>query len=344
MKEIIIAPKLMSKEIFEHALARGINSFYCNPSKIPKDLRTAVKVYFKSKDADVEVVSNLKDAGEKAALEIFVKTPQDAERAVAAAKSGVKTLIIKAEDWKVISLENLIADLKPFNVKLIATASELAEVETLLGALEHGADGVLVEISDVDEIDLVHDLVNAPRKLDLVEAEVIEAKEVGLGERACIDTTSILDIGEGMLVGNTSSMFALIHNECMGSAFTSPRPFRVNAGAIHSYILMPDNSTKYLSELRAGDRALIVSRKGARVAAIGRIKIERRPLKLVKLKSGDIEGSVTLQDAETISLVSPDGEPVSITAIKPGDKVLAHIPESKARHFGRAVDEFIIEK
>ncbi|MCS7132874.1 MAG: 3-dehydroquinate synthase II, partial [Aigarchaeota archaeon] len=122
------------------------------------------------------------------------------------------------------------------------------------------------------------------------------------------------------------------------------RPFRVNAGAIHSYILMPNGSTKYLSEVRSGDRVLVASRDGARATAVGRVKIERRPLKLIRLKAGSIEGSITLQDAETIALLQPDGSPIPVTSIKPGDRILAHIPEHKARHFGRSVDEFIIEK
>ncbi|CAM9935578.1 unnamed protein product, partial [Sphacelaria rigidula] len=32
------------------------------------------------------------------------------------------------------------------------------------------------------------------------------------------------------------------------------RPFRVNAGPVHSYALLADGSTKYLAELTAGDQ------------------------------------------------------------------------------------------
>jgi len=343
-KEVILSVKSAGEDLFEYAVAKGLTSFYCEPEKIPEHLRKAIKLYSESDEADVKISHRVEEAQKTGALEIIVKTQRDIEKALAAAKSGVKTLIVKAEDWKIISLENLIANLKPLGAKLISAASSLNEIETLLTALEHGADGVIIQVSKPDEVDLIYELFNAPRKLELSEAEVTEVREVGLGERACIDTTSILSFGEGMLVGNTSSLFVLVHNESMGSAFTNPRPFRVNAGAIHSYILMPDGKTKYLSELQAGDRALIVSRNRARVAAIGRIKIERRPLKLVKVKVGEIEGSITLQDAETISLLNPNNEPIAVTSIKPGDKVLAHVSKSRARHFGRAVEEFIIEK
>ena len=53
--------------------------------------------------------------------------------------------------------------------------------------------------------------------------------------------------------------------------------------------------------------------------------------------------SLVLQNAETIRLVTPDGQAVSATTLKPGDKVLGHI-ETAGRHFGMQVDETLIEK
>ena len=64
------------------------------------------------------------------------------------------------------------------------------------------------------------------------------------------------------------------------------------------------------------------------------------------LIEADVDGapvSLVLQNAETIRLVKPDGTPVSITSLKTGDKVLAHI-EKDARHFGMKVQESLIEK
>lgn len=53
--------------------------------------------------------------------------------------------------------------------------------------------------------------------------------------------------------------------------------------------------------------------------------------------------SLVLQNAETIRLVSPDGKAVSVTNLKQGDKVLAHI-EKAGRHFGMQVEETLIER
>lgn len=339
-----MAPGKIDRWLLEYALGRGIKSLYCDPDTIPRELRRHFKVYHEGGSADVRVAREFDQISGECAFRIKVNDPGDVDRIVAAARAGAKTLIVETGDWKIIPLENIIADLAPLGARILAPASDLSELETLLGVLERGVDGVIVRVGSPGDIDLVWELVNAPRRVELVEAEVTDVMGVGLGERACIDTVSILSFGEGMLVGNTSSLLALVHNECMGSSFTSPRPFRVNAGAIHSYILMPNGSTKYLSEVRSGDRVLVASRDGARATAVGRVKIERRPLKLIRLKAGSIEGSITLQDAETIALLQPDGSPIPVTSIKPGDRILAHIPEHKARHFGRSVDEFIIEK
>ena len=53
--------------------------------------------------------------------------------------------------------------------------------------------------------------------------------------------------------------------------------------------------------------------------------------------------TLVLQNAETIRLVNPNGNAVSVTKLNPGDKVLAHI-EKSGRHFGMQVEETLIER
>ena len=50
-----------------------------------------------------------------------------------------------------------------------------------------------------------------------------------------------------------------------------------------------------------------------------------------------------LQNAETIRLTAPDGTPVSVVTLKPGDKVLCRTDEA-GRHFGMRIKEDIQEK
>jgi 3-dehydroquinate synthase II len=151
--------------------------------------------------------------------------------------------------------------------------------------------------------------------------------------------------GEGMLVGSRSNLMLLVHNESVGSSFTSPRPFRVNAGAVYCYTITPDGKTKYLSEIESGSEVWIVNSNGtSRKATVGRSKIETRPLRLLRADIEGETGTVILQNAETIRLVLPGGELKSVTQIKEGDQVLGFSKRASGRHFGMEVDEFIVEK
>ena len=43
---------------------------------------------------------------------------------------------------------------------------------------------------------------------------------------------------EGALVGSAATELALVMGETVASGFVPPRPFRVNAGPVHAYVLM----------------------------------------------------------------------------------------------------------
>ena len=124
----------------------------------------------------------------------------------------------------------------------------------------------------------------------------------------------------------------------------APRPFRVNAGAVHAYTRVPGGRTRYLSEIEAGDEVEIVDHTGViSSAVVGRVKIEKRPMLLITARIGDKGVATILQNAETIRLTSPEGEPVSVVSLSAGDRVMAYHEEG-GRHFGHKVDETIMEK
>ena len=54
-------------------------------------------------------------------------------------------------------------------------------------------------------------------------------------------------------------------------------------------------------------------------------------------------GHTFLQQAETVRLVSPDGEPVSVTSLKPGDVILGYT-DKVGRHTGIAVNASVEER
>lgn len=267
------------------------------------------------------------------------------ERAVRALRGTTKHVVVRAEDWKIIPLENLIAALQGSGTRLLVEVRDAAQAKLFFETMEVGVDGVLLAPRDAKEVRAVRQLVESrAQSVPLLPGKVTEVRTLGLGDRVCVDTCSLLKDGEGILVGNASSGLFLIHAETIESGYVAPRPFRVNAGPVHAYVLLPDGSTKYLSELRAGDEVLTVdAHGGSRVAIVGRVKIERRPLILVEAEAGGQRMATIVQNAETIRFVTPEGAAVSISALHPGDTILVHREEG-GRHFGMRIHETITER
>lgn len=319
---------------------------YMDPKKMGKK-KTKLQTVYPSPSADYIVLEKegVKAKGKKIGRKFQVLSNKDIENILTIAKKGLDFVIVEVKDWKIIPLENIIAKLHKINTKIFAIARTPEEVRKMFSILEVGVDGVIFSTSSINEVREAMVYLGT-RSFDLSPAKIIEIKEVGDGERVCVDTASMLHKGEGMLIGSRSNFLFLVHNESVGSSFTSPRPFRVNAGAVHCYTLSPDGTTNYLSEVETGSEVLILNSKGkARRATVGRSKIERRPMLMIKAKVGDEIGGIIAQDAETIRFVKPNGQLISVTHLKKGDIVLAHAKAATGRHFGMEVsDEYILEK
>ena len=260
----------------------------------------------------------------------------------AAAVPAKKIVVLKMLDWTIIPIENLLAR-RGKNIMVQVENSEQAKL--MVEILEKGVDGVVLKTNDVNEIKRCAEIIHGiSEKVELVTATITNTKQLGMGDRACIDTCTQMTLGEGMLVGNTAAGFFLVHSESIDNPYVASRPFRVNAGAVHAYTLAPGGKTKYLADLKAGDEVMIVDFRGiSQTAYLGRNKIEKRPMMLIEAQAEKHPVSLVLQNAETIRLVNPDGKAVSVTSLKPGDKVLARI-EKAGRHFGMQVDETLIER
>jgi len=271
-------------------------------------------------------------------VEIEINSKEDEERAAQEGKN--KIVIVKTGDWRVIPLENLVAQ----SESVFACVGSLEEAKLVMQVLEKGVAGVVVE-GDASKIkEIVAALKKMQGTLGLSVGKITKISSLGMGDRVCIDTCTNMRIGQGMLVGNTSDGFFLVHSESVETPYVAPRPFRVNAGGVHAYILLPDGKTKYLSELQTGDEVLIVNHDGTcEVGIVGRCKVERRPMMLVEAECQGRKLSLIMQNAETIRLTSPSGEPLSIVKLKSGDEVLVYLEEA-GRHFGMKVKESIVEK
>jgi 3-dehydroquinate synthase II len=347
-RELIIAPKVSRGELGKFLIEiekEGIKTVNVDPSSM-KGIKTKMATVHTSQSANYVIVDKaVKLNGKKIGMKFKVLSNTDIEDVLQFSKTGLDFVIIEVKDWKIIPLENIIAKLHKFHTKIFAVANTPEEVRKMFSILEIGVDGVIFSTSSVNEVKeaLVY---LGTKSFELKPAKILEIKEVGNGERVCVDTASMLGRGEGMLIGSRSNFLFLVHNESVGSSFTSPRPFRVNAGAVHCYTLSSDGTTKYLSELETGSEVLVVDSHGkARRATVGRSKIESRPMLMIKAQVAGELGGIIAQNAETIRFVRPNGHLVSVTHLKKGDTVLVHAKPATGRHFGMEVDdEYIMEK
>ena len=153
---------------------------------------------------------------------------------------------------------------KKQDVEITAAVADEDGAKLAVETLEHGTDGVIFEANDFNQIKKIAQLVVDASKIkyDLKVATVTNVKPLGSGDRVCVDTTDMMKPGEGMLIGSYSKSLFLVHSESLESEYVASRPFRVNAGPVQAYVMVPGNKTRYLSELVAGDEVLIVNTKG----------------------------------------------------------------------------------
>jgi len=324
------------KKLITTALESGCSGVWVNAGEADK-ARSLGRITVVSEGAGADI---------KLGRNAFYKTISNKAEEQEAVSLGKKAdyLIVNSLNWRVIPLENIIAALQG-KCKVIVEVKDSEEAKVALETLEVGADGVLVN-AGFSEIKKIKELVEemTSEKLSLALVKVTSLSPVGMGDRVCVDTASMLKVGEGMLVGSQSNSMLLVHSESIETEYVAARPFRVNAGAVHAYVRMPDDKTKYLSELKAGEEVLAVDWKGnTRRVLVGRSKIEKRPLILVEGEAGGRKISTLLQNAETILLVKKNGKPISISKLSPGDEVLGYLEDS-GRHFGMKIKETIKEK
>ncbi len=298
-----------------------------------------------SGSADLSTLRRSDNRAQGAYIRIF---DEDYEAFAEEAAYDAEHTIVIGEDWSIIPLENLIARIGD-ETDLIAGVTTAEEARTAFETLELGADGVLLDTDNPDEIRATVEARAASERedLSLQYATVTAVDSTGMADRVCVDTASLMDHDEGMLVGSLGRGLFFVHAETAESPYVASRPFRVNAGAVHAYARTPEGGTVYLSELQSGDEVQLVDTGGnTREAVVGRVKIEKRPMFRVQAEVETDDGvdriETLLQNAETIKVATRDGR-TAVTDLEVGDELLVYY-EAVARHFGEAVEESIIEK
>mmetsp|Transcript_47257 Transcript_47257/g.118317 ORF Transcript_47257/g.118317 Transcript_47257/m.118317 type:complete len:414 (-) Transcript_47257:115-1356(-) len=276
--------------------------------------------------------------------------------------SGIVLADFGTDSWRSIPAENLVAAFQNNPaVSLLATCQAAAEARPMIEALQTGTSGVCLETDDPAEVRSLLDIVRERNlegvSIQMETAVISKVEPAGMGDRVCVDTCSLLEPGEGMLVGNFARALFLIHSECSASSYIASRPFRVNAGPVHAYVQSCQGKTAYLSELASGGQVTVVNAEGRmRNVTVGRLKVETRPLVLVEASTKDGKThSTLLQNAETVQLVGPQSRSeggdkdssswraIPVSSLKIGDAVYLH-RQCEARHTGIAIKENIVEK
>ncbi|MFE7273475.1 3-dehydroquinate synthase II family protein [Streptomyces sp. NPDC057623] len=253
--------------------------------------------------------------------------------------------VIHFADPTKIPLEIVLAAAESAEGKLVTVVDGLEEAAIVFDVLERGSDGILFTPRGADDVFALARLLQATTpQLELSTLTVESIRHVGLGDRVCVDTCSHFEEDEGILVGSYSSGFVLCCSETHPLPYMPTRPFRVNAGALHSYTLGPDNRTNYLSEVGSGTPLLAVGADGrTRRVVVGRAKLESRPLLEIRTHAEDGQlVSLTVQDDWHVRVLGPGGKVLNVTELQTGDELLGYLATDK-RHVGLPIGEFCKE-
>lgn len=294
---------------------------------------------------DLDILESAKSRGLKTALFRMIQTKEDLDFIY---KKGEFYNFVAVYFYETtnIPLELLIAGFQKKGCTLLKFVHSAQEAEIVFGVMEKGSDGVILNAADIGEIQSMSLLAEKEMQthLELEAGTVTGISHIGKGCRVCIDTTSILDNNEGMLIGSTSMGGILVSSETHHLPYMELRPFRVNAGAVHSYTYAFEH-TRYLTELEAGTPIMAVNTEGrCREVYVGRAKTEIRPLLKIDVVSEKGQHiNVIVQDDWHIRILGADNVVYNASEIKPGDKLLAYFCDG-GRHVGLKIDEYLEEK
>ncbi|OXM54939.1 3-dehydroquinate synthase II family protein [Amycolatopsis alba] len=264
--------------------------------------------------------------------------------ACAAAVQLPHTIVEFADPTK-IPLEIVLAAADKAPGQLITVCHDIEEASIVVDVLERGSEGVLLTPRSADDVfALTRLLSGSTPHLDLTTLTVDRIEHHGLGDRVCVDTCTHFREDEGILVGSYSTGFILCCSETHPLPYMPTRPFRVNAGALHSYVVGPDNRTNYLSELGSGSAVLAVDSDGrTRRVVVGRAKLESRPLLTITAHSADgTVVSLTVQDDWHVRVLGPGAKVRNVTELQNGDELLGYLATDQ-RHVGFPIGEFCRE-
>lgn len=303
---------------------------------------------------------------------VFGTVIQDGQEAAMAAIGSVEWILFsnQEDEWKMIPAENLISVAHTSGTNIAMYVDREEDVMGLAKALELGVDALCLSINAptqlwerVLEAQTERQQTTTTTNQSGTEARIVSGVVLRLdnssvvADRVCIDFVQLLSPTEGCWIGSSAKVMALVLSEAAESSYVPSRPFRVNAGPVHSYVLMKDGqTTKYLSELQPGDEILIMDclDRTTRSVAIGRLKIELRPciqLRLMVTTNDDDDddaccAQLFVQQAETVRLGQANGKYKRVTDVsskEEKDETLIRLTNS-GTHVGKSYTGKVVER
>ncbi|MDP7197020.1 MAG: 3-dehydroquinate synthase II, partial [SAR202 cluster bacterium] len=199
VKNIVVEYNDKSDTKFEKIVTQlkqsGVNTLLCYDEKIITICKQLGLHSISNLDqADDLLIDNLKDIkkfnnkNKKLFFNILVKSNEDIKKAVEAAKLGVNVVIVETSDWKIIPIENLIAELADFPTQIFTRLENMSEAKTMFNILEKGVDGLIINLKNSINIEKILSEINDDSNISLSNAEIIDIQNVDSGDRVCIDT------------------------------------------------------------------------------------------------------------------------------------------------------------
>ena len=205
-----------------------------------------VDFYFAKEDSETSIFAKegfLYRGNSKIGAHVHINSEERQEYARSLAGT-VEWVYLTFEDWSMIPIENVVAACDQTPTRIAAEIIEPLQAHGAGFALEIGVDALVCSEKELEAALIVKSLRNSTEEirdegiseshdtLSLSEVEITSIESGHTGDRVCIDLTSLLEVGEGMLIGSTARSLALIHGETIESTYVPKRPFRINAGSV----------------------------------------------------------------------------------------------------------------
>ena len=205
-KELV--QEAFNKDILNFLVSKETVSEFRNIERIniySKDLEIAPKYRIYTDNAILNEIKGDRNIKEGLGFYKELKSKDDEVKIKDLSKTGqVDFIIVSAKDWKIIPFENLIAEMHSNETDLIASVDDVKEAELMLKTLEIGVDGILMTPKAANDIVDLKNLIHTGFEIEITKAKITNIQSIPESERVCVDTTSLLHPGEGMLIGSTA--------------------------------------------------------------------------------------------------------------------------------------------